>query len=159
MHAIVHVCLSFYSGGFLYVNIFDPSNGKYVYRFGNTEIIEADKSTPDASARFKMYVLANNELAFQADNGRYLSRVLISGSSPTSIYNYIRADKTSTVTFARFAYDFRFSTPPASRPKSIGQIALRSDNGRYWERSREGAFYYIKPLSQTPVYFELIIAE
>ena len=146
----------------MYVNIFDPSNDKYVYLYRHSDgrqIIEADRSTPGSDGLFKMYVLANNQLAFQAANGRYLSRVLFSGSSETSIYNYIMADKTTTVTVARFAYDFRFATPPASRPKSIGLIALRSDNGRYWERSREGAFHYIKPLSLTPVYFELIIAE
>ena len=143
------------------VNLFDPSNGKYlsrIYRNG-WDSIEAAKTSPDVFCKFKMFVLENiNALAFQADNGKYLSRILY-GSSAFENGNYIQAAKSDADYFSQFQYLVQLATPPAGRPKSIGRIALRSENGRYWVRRPDNGVDYIKPLSENPVFFELIIAE
>lgn len=142
------------------VNLFDPVNNKYLSRINRNgqDNIEAAKSSPDVFCKFKMYALAGNKLAFQADNGKYLSRILY-GSSAFSEGNYIQAAKSDADYFSQFQYSFKFATPPAGRPKSIGIIALQSDNGRYWLTRSIGGVNYIKPLSEVPVFYELIVAE
>ena len=147
-------------GGFTSVYVFDPVNNKYLSRIysGGWDSIEAAKSSPDVFFKFKMYVLEGNALAFQADNGKYLSRILY-GSSAFSEGNYIQAAKSDADYFSQFQYSFQFATPPTGRPKSIGKIALKSENGRYWLTRTDSDVNNIKPLSEVPVFYELIVAE
>ena len=145
------------------VYLFDPQvsiSAESQYR-NKWKSIEAAKSAPDVTCQFKMYVLENNNaLAFQADNGKYmyLGRVLY-GDSAYSEDNYILANKSDADSVSQFQYWFHYATPPAGRPKSIGKIALRSDNGCYWVRRNDNGVDFIKPLSVNPVFYELIIAE
>ena len=145
------------------VYLFDPQvsiSAESQYR-NKWKSIEAAKSAPDVTCQFKMYVLENNNaLAFQADNGKYmyLGRVLY-GDSAYSEDNYILANKSDADSVSQFQYWFHYATPPAGRPKSIGKIALRSDNDRYWVRRNDNGVDFIKPLSVNPVFYELIIAE
>ena len=99
-----------------------------------------------------MYSFAESGfVVFQADNGKYLSRILY-GTSAYSEDNYIQAAKSDADDFSLF------DITTATLEDSILKITLLSDNGRYWMTRTVDGVNYIKPLSENPVFYELRVA-
>lgn len=101
-----------------------------------------------------MLLLNNGKVAFQANNGKYLSRIAYSNSA-VDARNYIEASKDSADFFAQFQYDY---TPDGGPWEGAGTITLKSENGRYWTVSPSNGVNYIKPLATTPVKFIILAA-
>ena len=138
------------------VYLLDPSTGRFlsrIYRQG-VSYIEAEKQQPDAPSKFKMLLLNNGKVAFQANNGKYLSRIAYSNSA-VDARNYIEASKGSADFFSQFEYDY---TPDGGPWEGAGTITLKSENGRYWTVSPSNGINYIKPLATTPVKFIILAA-
>ena len=127
-------------------------NNKYlsrIYRDGQNSI-EAAKSFPDEFCKFKVYVLGK-KFSFQADNGMYLSRILY-GTSAYSEDNYIEAAKSDADAPSQFTINSAWRLI-----NSKYKVALMSDNGRYWLTRSNNGVNYIKPLSEVPVFYDLIV--
>ena len=138
------------------VYLLDPSTNKFLSRVYRQyrNYIEAAKQPHDAACKFKMMLLNNGKVTFQADNGKYLSRIAYSNDAVDG-NNYIEAAKTSADYFAQFEYEY---TPGGGPWEGAGTIALKSENGRYWKVFPSNGINTVKPLSTTPVRFIILAA-
>ena len=105
-------------------------NGLFLSRInyggvGGINPIEAEKNMPDIYSQFKVIRLDQQTYAFQADNGKYLSRIRRGGKDA------IEAAKTTIDVYSRFKVH-------QVRP---GVIALQADNGKFWSRINRGTGY------------------
>ena len=138
------------------VYLLDPSTNKFlsrVHRQGRN-YIEAAKQPHDAACKFKMMLLNNGKVAFQANNGKYLSRIAYS-NNPADENNYIEAAKARIDIWSEFEYEY---TPGGGPWEGAGTIALKSENGRYWNISSMNGVNPVKPLATTPVRFIILAA-
>ena len=99
-----------------------------------------------------MLLLDNGKVTFQADTGKYLSRIAFSNNAVDST-NYIMAEKDAIDDPSQFEYDY----DPSGGPwKGAGTITLKANNGRYWSVS--SGVPYIKPVSTESVEFIILDA-
>lgn len=137
------------------VYLLDPSTKRFLSRINRgLNYIEAAKQWPDVYCKFKMLLLNNGKVAFQADNGKYLSRIAYSNNA-VDPRNYIQPSKGSADYFSQFEYDY---IPDGGPWEGAGTITLKSENGRYWTVSPSNGINYIKPLAKTPVKFIILAA-
>ena len=105
-------------------------NGLFLSRInyggvGGINPIEAEKKTPEMPSQFKVIKLEELTYAFQADNGKYLSRIRRCGKDT------IEAAKTTIDVYSRFKVH-------GVRP---GVIAIQADNGKFLSRINRGTGY------------------
>ncbi len=72
---------------------------------GSYDYIEAPKQGPDVFCKLKMLLLDNGKVAFQADNGKYLSRISFS-NDPVDSNNFIMPSKASIDVFSQCQYEY-----------------------------------------------------
>ena len=101
-----------------------------------------------------MLLLDNGKVTFQADNGKYLSRIAFSNNAVDS-RNYIMASKATADFFSQFEYEY----DPSGGPwEGSGTITLKADNGRYWSVSPSSGVPFIKPVATKSVQFIILDA-
>lgn len=121
---------------------------------GRSHYVVAAKKSPDMFCKFKLVTSGMREgrIAIHTGGGsQYICRVQ-EGSSPVDGRNYIRPDKPTIEPNCLFEYKLKI------HPDIIcgARIALKADNDRYWIVSPQDGVNYIKPVSMSPVYFDMI---
>ena len=117
----------------------------------DTKCIGSVKDKPDAESKFKLYLLSEDKLALQANNGKYLSRIAYSNDAFDDL-NHIQPAKSTPDNPSQFDFDY---DPEGGPFENLGTITLKANNGRYVAPSGGTT---IKPLATDPHRFLLMPA-